>query len=486
MLKVRSIRTRLIIYFLAVILPVMLVVSFVLYNWLRLYYYEHQEDMLVRGGTIAAEFVRGLIVDEVDQPRLISLAENVSRQSQVSTRVIIIDRQKVVIGDSLRVGSRIGEILDREEVEKALQGEITRSVQQSEESDYRIMQVAVPVWREPGNYTLPPVGVVFLSTSLQEVYDILSDVRMVLFWATVIAVILVSGASFLLARKFSDPLGLLTVAAQHMAEGKLEQQIEIDQKDEIGRLADQFNIMADRINYMTRNLKAFAANVSHELRTPLTTISLLVQSLKEHDMDSDQRADFIEDIHQQTERLINLVTDLLELTKLENTNAREKGKQFSLRNTLLELVDQMSVHFVKANVSFSYDIPLAVLMVSGSPGQIRSVFYNLLDNALKYNNAGGRVMLRAWEEEETIEVKVQDTGKGIPENEKEFIFERFYRLDHARARVEGGMGLGLAIVKEIVAVHGGEIRVESSEGDGSVFHVILPKANVKKTIKPNQ
>lgn len=480
MLKITSIRNRLILYFLAVIIPVMLVVSIVLYNWLKHYYFDYQEDMLVRSGTIASEFVRGFIIDDIDQPRLISLAENISRQNQPSTRVIIIDRQKNVIGDSLRVDSRLGEKLDRVEVEKALQGETARTVQFSEESQYWIMQVAVPVWREADNYALPPVGVIFLSTSLQEVYEILGDVRMFLFWATVAAIILVTGASFMLARRFTEPLGVLTAAAQDMAEGNLDQKISIPSGDEIGRLANQFNIMAERINYMTRNLKSFAANVSHELRTPLTTSSVLIESLKEHDMDAEQRRDFIEDLDQQTQRLINMVTDLLELTRLENAKSKDQEKHFSLRNILLELVEQMSPWFERAEVNFVHEVPLAVLMVSGSPGQIRQVFYNLLDNALKYTNEGGMVKFTAWEEDETIEVKVEDTGKGIPEKERPFVFERFYRVDQARARAEGGMGLGLAIVKEIVAVHEGEITLESKEEVGSVFHVSLPRATVKK------
>lgn len=481
MLRITSIRNRLILYFLAVIIPVMLVISLVLYNWLKHYYFDYEEEMLVRSGNMAAELVSGYIIDDMDQPRLISLAENISRQAQPATRVIFVDHNYEVVGDSMRIDSMIGDRLVRPEVETALEGENKRTVQYSEESEIWIMQVAVPVEREL-NGGESPVGAVFLSTSLEEVYEILGDVRLFLMWATLAAIVLVTAASFILARRFSEPLNELTVAAQKMAEGDLEQKIEISSEDEIGRLANQFNIMAERLDYMTRNLKAFAANVSHELRTPLTTLNLLIQSLRDHEMDRSQQIEFLDDLEQQTERLINMVTDLLEMTKLEHIKIKEKGKQFSLRNILLELVEQMSPWFEKANVKFNHDIPLALLTISGSPGQIRQVFYNLLDNALKYTPAGGEVKLEAWEEDEDIKVKVADTGKGVPESEREFIFERFYRIDQSRAKVEGegGMGLGLAIAREIIEVHGGEITLESEEGKGSVFWITLPKEDISK------
>ena len=203
----------------------------------------------MRSGTLAAEFIRGYMKDDIDQPRLISLTESISYQTQPPTRLIVVDSKKNVIGDSLRADSKLGKKLDRSEINHALRGEISRSVQYSEESQSWIMQVAVPV-KSDENDNSAPIGAIFLSTSLLEVYKILGDIRMLLFWTTMAAVLLVAVSSFLLARRFSEPLGALTLAAQNMADGDLDQKIKISSKDEIGRLADQFNIMAERINYM--------------------------------------------------------------------------------------------------------------------------------------------------------------------------------------------------------------------------------------------
>jgi len=480
MLKLTSIRHKLIIFSLSIIIIVMIVVSFAVYYWLKHYYLHQQEEILVRSGNFAADFLSGHDIGEMREVQLVSLARSISQQNQLPTRMMIIDSDKQVLGDSSRIDSKIGETLNREEIRTALRGEASRAVQYSEEAESWVMQVAIPLYGGATGDYFSVDGVIFLSASLHEVYAILGDIRMLLFWSTVAAMMLAIGASFFWAGRLTEPLKTLNLAAQKMAEGELEQKVDIPEKDEIGRLANQFNIMADRLNYMTRNLKAFAANVSHELRTPLTTLSLLIKSLKEHDMEREQQKEFLDDLDQQTDRLINLVNDLLELTKLEHINIKEKGKHFSLRNILLELIEQMSPWFERGGINFHYDIPLSVLMISGSPGQIRQVFYNLLDNALKYTPEGGEVKLNAREDENNVTVEVKDSGKGIPANERKFIFERFYRMDHSRSRDEGGMGLGLAISKEIIEVHGGEIILSTEEGKGSVFKVILPKVTISK------
>ncbi len=492
-----------IISFLAIVLVVMLAVGFVMYNMLERYYVNYQKEIMSRSGNLAAAFVRGYLTEteEVDSVRLSSLAENFSMQSYPQSRIIILDRTGRVVGDSLRVGGMLGDIMSGDEVQTALGGETGFSVRYSENLEYWVMQVAVPVMvHTPGDLSEDNSeeasahesdadreesarpdnmsrGVVFLSASLEEIHGILADIRLYLIWSTLAAVVLATIASFFLARRFTEPLALLSIAARNMAEGEFEQRISVDSKDEIGQLAGQFNFMAERINYMTRNLKSFAANVSHELRTPLTTVNLLIKSLQEHEMSPEQQQEFLLDIEKETERLTNLVTDLLELTKLESFRAKEQKKQFSLRTVLLELLEQMAPWFEKARISFISDIPLAVMPVAGSPIQVRQVIYNLADNALKYTQPGGRVVLSAHEEDDKVIVRVVDTGRGIPENKLSYIFERFYRVDEARSRDHGGIGLGLAIVKEIVEAHGGDISVESEEGTGSVFTVVFPKAS---------
>ena len=472
MFTFHSIRSRLTITFLAIIAAVMIITSLFLFNLLERHFLNSTLDSLTRFGYEAARDVAGYVREQPDPVRLSTNAEQASRLA--GARVVFTNSQKAVIGDSVRVGGLLGQNLDREEVDTALAGQVGSSILISEQTGQRVMQVAVPILEEGSD----PLGVVFLSASLQEIYGgeqqlgILERLRNYLLLATLIAAALVGGGAVILARRFTGPLEVLSKAARKMGEGQLDQQIDISSRDEIGHLAGQLNQMASRLNYYTSNLKHFAANVSHELRTPLTSLSLLVKSIKDYDMDQEQQQEFIEDMDQELERLIALVHDLLELTRLEE--GKKQHDTFCLAELLADTVRQYKPRFDREGISLLADLPAWPVWVDGSPSQLRQAVHNLLDNALKYTPGGGWVRVSLWQEKEMASVKVEDTGSGIPEKDLPNIFERFYRVDQARTRELGGTGLGLAIVKETVLAHGGRIWVESKEGRGCAFCFSLP------------
>ncbi len=463
-----SIRFRLTATFLAVILAVMVIISIFLYSTLERYYMNNLEATLVRSGFLASDFVVGHLRGQIDSVRLSSLAEDMSRQAQA--RVLFADQQGIVVGDSLRVGGLLNQELDHEDVNAALEGNVSSRIAYSERIEHPVIQVAVPVMEEDEMVT----GVVLLSASLEEVYNTLYDIRRFLFLATVIAMAIVGGGSAALARRFTGPLESLTVAARKMAEGKLDQHIEISSTDEIGRLAEQFNIMAKRLNYYTSNLKKFAADVAHEVRTPLTTMNLLTKSLKEHEMEPEQQKEFIEDLDNEVGRLTALVNDLLELSKLDKNEI--EMEKINLNNLLRDMLGEYQYRFSHAELELLDNIPEQDCYIYGAPLQLRQVISNLLDNALNYTQAGGKVIVSLYTESNEAVTKVEDTGCGIPEEDLNYIFERFFRVDRARARIGGGTGLGLAIVSEIVAKHDGRVWVESEVDVGSRFYFALPLA----------
>lgn len=466
MARFYSIRFRLTATFLVIILAVMIIISLFLYNTLERYYMNNFLSSLERSGFLAAEFVVGHLRGQIDSVRLSNLADNMSRQSQA--RVIFTDQQGVVVGDSIRVGGLLNQNLEHEIVEKALGGNTSSSIGYSERIEQEVLQMAVPVY-EADNTVL---GVVFLSASLEEINRIMSDIGRFLLLATLLAMSIVGGGSVILARRFTGPLEELTVAAKKMAEGKLDQHIKVSSSDEIGRLAEQFNDMVTRLNYYTSNLKKFAADVAHEVRTPLTTMGLLTKALKEHEMEPEQREDFINDLDNELERLTALVNDLLELSKLEKDIIEHE--ELSLNLLLENIIGENQFRFAQAGVSLLDDIPEEDLVVRAAPLQLRQVFGNLLDNALNYTPPGGQVIVAFYSDGPDAVISVEDTGCGIPAEDLKFIFERFFRVERARSRAGGGTGLGLAIVSEIISKHGGKVWVESEEGKGSSFYVSLP------------
>ncbi|MFO8192943.1 MAG: ATP-binding protein [Bacillota bacterium] len=461
-----SIRFRLTATFLAIILAVMIIISLFLYNTLEHYYLNNQRESLEMSGFLASDFLIGHLSGQIDSVRLSTLAENMSRQAQA--RVIFTNQQGVVVGDSIRVGGLLNQTLDHEDIRKALTGETSSSASYSETTGYQVMQVSIPVKDENDSI----VGIILLSTSLEDLYKTLDDIRSFLLLATVLAMAIVGGGAVALAHRFTGPLEELTTAAKRMAEGKLNQHIEFSSDDEIGRLADQFNIMAKRLDYYTSNLKKFAADVAHEIRTPLTTMSLLTGSLKEHDMEPQQQKEFIEDLDNELERLIALVNDLLTLSRLEKNQI---GKESISLNVLMrEIISENQYRFARAGLELSGEMPDEELTVQATTLQLRQVIGNLLDNALNYTTPGGTVRVLLYKEDREVVVAVEDTGCGIPEEDIDYIFERFFRVDRARSREAGGTGLGLAIVSEIITKHEGRVWVESEEGVGSRFYFALP------------
>lgn len=468
MARFYSIRFRLTAYFLAIILAVMVLISLFLFNILQRYYLDNFTSSLERSGFLAADFVSGQLSGQVNSVRLSVLAENMSRQSQA--RVLFTNQQALVVGDSIRVGGLLNQVLENDDVNNALQGQVSYSIGYSERVQQTVMQMAVPVSENDDQIT----GVVFLSASLAEVYQTLNDIRRFLFLATLLAMAVVGGGSAVLARRFTGPLEQLTAAARRMSEGKLDQHLEVRSGDEIGRLADQFNLMAKRLNYYTSNLKKFAADVAHEVRTPLTTMSLLTKALKEHEMEPEQQKEFIEDLDTELERLIALVTDLLELSKLEKNQI--DLELVKLNDFIGDMVLDNQYRFERSGLELQGRIIDQDLYVMAAPMQLRQVLGNLLDNALNYTESAGRVTVTLDLVEDEAIIIVEDTGCGIPEEDISFIFERFFRVDKARSREGGGTGLGLAIVSEIITKHSGRVWVESDEGQGSRFYVALPLA----------
>ncbi len=462
---IKSIRLRMTITYLLLILAVMLATGIVLLNMLEQHYLATEEENLQRTGGLVAELVSTYLREEADPVLLSSVAETFSRQ--IDARVVIVDPQYLVVGDSVRIGGRLGTELEREEVEAALEGQVGQTIQYSQQSEQWVMQVAVPVGER-----VSPQGAVFLSASLEPVYDALSTIRQFMFFSTLSAVLLAGTLAVLFAHHLTVPIKRLTDAARQMAEGDLEQNIPVNRRDEIGQLAEQFNIMAEKVKGMNQRLTRFVGDVSHELRTPLASINLCLQSLQNYEMKPQEQKEFLEDISQETQRMIYLVEDLLELTRRQEVT--EQKDIVPLRPVLDEVLETIIPRAEQKGLQFFTEIDENLPLLQISAEALKRVLINLFDNALKFTEEGGWVKLSAFCKENTVQIMVEDTGCGIPEESIPFVFERFYRVDKARSRLLGGTGLGLAICKEIVELYGGEISVTSREDEGSIFSFTLP------------
>jgi two-component system phosphate regulon sensor histidine kinase PhoR len=219
----------------------------------------------------------------------------------------------------------------------------------------------------------------------------------------------------------------------------------------------------------------FVANVSHELKTPITAIKGYIEALQDGALEEPDRAHrFLDIAAAHTNRLELIVEDLLSLARLEEQEGRNLEKQPANLYTLLENTRQACQFLAEEK-----DIQVLLegtqeLICPVNSAIVEQAFINLLDNAIKYSEPHTEVRLRLAQDGAMARVDVIDQGRGIPARDIDRIFERFYRVDKGRSRAAGGTGLGLSIVKHVVALHNGEVRVESREGVGSTFTVLLP------------
>jgi len=220
--------------------------------------------------------------------------------------------------------------------------------------------------------------------------------------------------------------------------------------------------------------REFVANVSHELKTPLTSIKGYTETLLEGALeDASHAREFTQAIYEQSERLGSLIDDLLDLSRIESGRMELRIENFELKPFVQEVLRPMDPIVEKKRLKLENRIP-GTLTVKADPPKVRQILMNLLDNAVKYTPEKGEIVVEASPFSGGVQVKVQDTGIGIPEEDLSRLFERFYRVDKARSRELGGTGLGLAIVKHLVQAHGGKVWVESILGKGSTFYFTLP------------
>jgi signal transduction histidine kinase len=279
------------------------------------------------------------------------------------------------------------------------------------------------------------------------------------------------------ARSISERLEKMASAADAMAEGDLETRIPVKQRDEIGRLAERFNEMAVTIETNDRMRRAFISNVSHELRTPISIIQGTVErQLEQPGQLNPADSRVYQLIQRESDMLGRMVNDLFTLTRLGEQNLRLDRKTLDFATLAQETVGGIrDLAWNQSRVSVESLVPPDLPPIFGDETRIRQILNNLLYNSLRHTPEGGLVVLQAKPQEAMILVSVSDTGRGIPEDEVDHVFDRYYQAERGRRHDEGS-GLGLSIVKQLVEAHGGETSVESFVGQGTTFRFTLPQA----------
>lgn len=288
---------------------------------------------------------------------------------------------------------------------------------------------------------------------------------------------------WILARQAIEPINKITQAATEISGNNLSRRIDLKETEsELGRLAQTLNGTFDRIAIAFKQQAEFTADASHELRTPLSIIQTHQELALSKPRTADEYRETIETCSRATERIATLINKLLSLARLDADSSSPLRISTDISGLVVKCRGLSESLANAKRLSIVSELREAWAMVD--PSQIEQVITNLLSNAIHYTEPGGSITLAVESISHGIQLSISDSGVGISESDLPRIFDRFYRVDHARSRDSGGSGLGLAISRSIVEAHGGRIEVESTLGRGSRFTVTLPLAEKRVTEVP--
>ena len=291
-----------------------------------------------------------------------------------------------------------------------------------------------------------------------------------------IVLLVAIGGGYLLVGRALAPVDEIARKAEQITQHNLSERLPVARMaDELERLSLSLNHMIARLEDAFSNSTRFAADASHELRTPLTVLRAELESVVADRRVPAEARETFGSMLEEVEHLIRIVEQLFALSRLDAGEAQSEWVPFDLAELVATTADQMSLLAEDKGITVSCDAKQRVT-VAGDRARLKQVVVNLLDNAIKYTLDGGTVHLKVTTSNGDAVLEVADSGIGIPPEAVAHVFERFYRVDQARSRNEGGAGLGLAIVKSISTAHGGKVEVESAVGRGSRFRVNLPLA----------
>lgn len=460
-------------------------------TWLaveNLYLTTQRENLMAQARLTAA----GLIGNSAINPNPDSYTQTINISPGIHTRLLS-ESGAVVVGVPILEGEEFlqvppsedpgyvaaEELLLRPEIQSALEGEAATAVRLVEAlHDERVLYAAAPVRNEEGQVT----NLIYLAMPLPP-RGLPGELVVKLLGAILVGGIIASILGLLLARSMARPLEDLDLAAAKVSEGNLDQQVPVQGTiRELENLGHSFNQMTESLRKSTKAKNDFIADVTHELRTPLTVIRGTVETLEDGAIeDPVGRPALLTSMSRETSRLIQLVNQLLLLTRSDAGALSLNRKPFDLGQLAKERLKLLESLAKQKEVKFQVT-PAGggPLRVNADRSRIAQVLDNLLDNALRYAPEESVIHITVENLGASIQVCIEDSGPGIPDEDLPHIFERFYRVEKSRDRDSGGVGLGLAIARSLVEAHGGSIEVQSEIGHGTKMRFQLPVVNLSE------
>ena len=465
-----SIRWKLASSYISLSVILLLAFYFIVMNSIETYHVDGRVNELETEAIMLANYVAGgrhaHASLEHESARLF-LQGSVNRRGRaLDLRILIIDEHARVIADSNPGAPRVGQTMLRREVINALSGNDTYVLIREE----YLLNVAVSILYVDTDR----IGAVLLIASVEDIFQSIAQIRTDLMLATLLVGILSIVLVLVISNYLIAPLKRTVNVVRRMSTGQLSLRIPVSGKDEYAILAKAFNNMTEKLEQVEQTREEFVSNVSHEMKTPLSAIKVLSESILLQDTAPEEMyREFLQDINSEVDRMTNITNDLLALVKVDQGQQGLNTAPLDLNMLVEEILKRLSPLAEQKNIALIYEAERFV-RINADEIKLSLAISNIVENGIKYTPKGGTVRVTVDSDYQYALVTIQDTGIGIPEEEQEKIFNRFYRVDKTRDRETGGTGLGLSISRATVLLHDGSIRIKSVPGEGSVFVIRLP------------
>ena len=385
-------------------------------------------------------------------------------------RGVVTNTSYTVLYDTNKESELSGKVFMRDVLKRALDGEQAEIIADGE-NDMRLISVAVPI-ATSGNI----IGGVYLAESVNTIDDTIRSTSTSLIVFSTLIIILIGMLSLGMSYIITSPMEEFTAVAREISKGNFSKRVNVKGRNEIAQMGETLNYMCDELGLLEEKRRKFVSDASHELKTPMAGIKLICDSLvAAENPDPAMVKEFLSDMSDEVDRLTRIVERLLVLTKLDAGGNSLKLEEIDIKTLINQVVKKLTpIATAKDIVMYIdyHDTDFAPMLMDYD--KMYEAIYNISDNAIKYSPEGGFVHIDVTADSNYLTILIEDNGPGIPESERDRIFERFYRLDDSRARDTGGTGLGLAITKEAILMHNGTIEVTNASEVGSIFTIRLP------------
>jgi len=314
-------------------------------------------------------------------------------------------------------------------------------------------------------------GIIYLYYPLAKITELAKTEVAIFIGGGILFALVIAVFVYQSLKRIMRPLNDLQKAVEQMTEGDYSTRVKVTSKDEIGMLSEAFNHMAESIQQEDEKQKTFLATVSHELRTPISYIKGYSEAIQNQLLDGKEREEALELIHREAIRMERLTNELLQLVRKQQEEI--EMLPIVLSETIRESVKLLEGQANKKNIRIVQNLDENCI-VQGDEEKLKQIFINVIENAIRYSNENAKITVHSYQSDHRAIIEIQDEGIGIPEEDLPHITERFYRVNKARSRIDGGAGLGLSIVKQLVKQHDGSLAIKSVVGEGTLVTISLP------------